>query len=46
MASVHTNKKAPEFALLDQSEQLISLDSLTKHQYTVLYFYSEDDTSG
>jgi peroxiredoxin len=46
MAFVHTNKKAPEFALLDQSEQLISLDKLKKHRYAVLYFYSKDDTSG
>ncbi len=46
MTLVHTNGKAPEFALLDQSEQLISLDNLTKHQYIVLYFYPKDDTSG
>ena len=38
-------KKAPSFALKDQTGELISLDSL-KGKNVVLYFYPKDDTSG
>jgi thioredoxin-dependent peroxiredoxin len=38
-------KKAPSFALKDQTGEVISLDSL-KGKNVVLYFYPKDDTSG
>ena len=38
-------KKAPSFALKDQTGEVISLDSL-KGKNIVLYFYPKDDTSG
>jgi peroxiredoxin Q/BCP len=38
-------KKAPDFTLLDQNNQSVSLDSF-RGQHVLLYFYPKDDTPG
>ena len=38
-------EKAPDFNLLDQNNQTVSLDSF-QGQHVLLYFYPKDDTPG
>ena len=38
-------EKAPDFNLLDQNNQSVSLDSF-REQHVLLYFYPKDDTPG
>jgi peroxiredoxin Q/BCP len=44
-AQIEVGDKAPEFTLLDQDEQKVTLADL-KGQWVVLYFYPRDDTPG
>lgn len=45
MAQIKTGSKAPDFKLLDQNEDTISLKNI-KEEYIVLFFYPKDNTPG
>ncbi len=45
MAELTVGKKAPDFALPDESEKVVKLSDL-KGKWVVLYFYPKDDTPG
>ncbi|MBN2712204.1 MAG: peroxiredoxin [Planctomycetes bacterium] len=45
MSGVKTGRSAPAFALLDENDNIVKLESL-RGRWVVLYFYPRDDTPG
>ncbi|WP_028486422.1 peroxiredoxin [Thiomicrorhabdus chilensis] len=43
---LHSNQPAPDFSVLNQHQQTVTLSDFIGHKNVVLYFYPKDDTPG